>query len=183
MADNKENESSVSVQAAVDAMILGTNLRGMLSKSTAQKDGAEVPVMEFLIMPSDARENEPIGVQKVVDEINRMIYNIQHNTVTQETPKGPVMADSVKTALGIVGLSEAELSFTQTYIYYKKVGDDDNAETTKEFALGLHVHSTEEPKAGEFKFLQIRDVYINVWDTKRQKVLDKMEIWSTDQLE
>lgn len=183
MADNKEKEASVSVQAAVDAMILGTNLRGMLSKTTAQKDGKEVPVMEFLIMPSDGRENEPIEVQEVVDEINRMIYNIQHNTVVQETPDGPVKEDSVETALGIVGLSGAELSFTQTYIYYKKVGDDDNAETTKEFALGLHVHSQKRPKVGEFNFLQIHDVYINVWDTKRQKVLDKMEIWSTDQLE
>lgn len=178
---------AVNVQAAVRAQLLGVNLTGMVSKTTATVAGQAQTTTEFLVMPSGLDENEPITVDAVVNEINRTIYKVKHNV--SEVPPGVelegVTADSVKTALSVVGLENASLSFMQTFVHYKKVteGEKDVSEIT-EYAIGVHIKS-ELPKDApdDFKFLQIKDVYINVWDTQNQRVLERMQIWTPEQLE
>lgn len=184
-AGSGEDLSHVNVQVAVETELLGTNLRGMLSRTMKDRDEKQVPLLEFLVMPSATRENEPITVQKVADEINRMIYKIQNNTPdAPDDLEGPVKTESINAALSLVGMEEAQLSFTQTFVYYKKIGTGEDSSASKEYAIGIHVHcGDKQPKSDEFHFLKIYDVYVNVWDTKREKILEKMEIWSTDQLE
>ena len=62
----------VNVQAAVEAQILGANMRGMISKTTDEKDEQHQTTVEFLVMPSALYKNEPITVAKVVKEINKL---------------------------------------------------------------------------------------------------------------
>lgn len=176
---------AVNVQAAVEAQLLGVNLTGMVAKTTAKVDEKEQTTTEFLIMPSALDENEPITVQKVVDEINRTIYKIENNT--DKIPEGgvpeKVSAESIKSAMGIVGLENATLTFMQTFIHYKKVVENgEDAGKVMEYAIGIHIKG-ENPKSDDFKFLQIKEVYINVWDTSNQKVLERMQIWTPEQLE
>ncbi len=182
---------AVNVQAAVEAQLLGVNLTGMVAKTTANVDNNEQTTTEFLIMPSALDENEPITVQKVVDEINRTIYKIENNT--SEIPdKGipeKVSAKSIESAMDIVGLKGATLTFMQTFIHYKKVvenggeaGSETEVSKVMEYAIGIHIKG-ENPKSDDFKFLQIKEVYINVWDTSNQKVLERMQIWTPEQLE
>ena len=65
----------------------------------------------------------------------------------------------------------------QTFIHYKSVKVDDPASqsTTKaqkeisklmEYAIGIHIQGGN-PSTADFSFLEIRDVYINVWDTTK----------------
>lgn len=179
------------VQAAVKAELLGVKLTGMVAKTTAEVDKKEQTTTEFLIMPSALDENEPITVQKVVDEINRTIYKIENNT--EEIPaKGveeKVNAESIESAMDIVGLKGATLTFMQTFIHYKKVveksGEADPVEVSKvmEYAVGIHIKGKNKPQSDDFKFLEIKEVYINVWDTSNQKVLERMQIWTPEQLE
>ena len=123
----------------------------------------------------------------MVNEINRTIYKVKNNV--SEVPKDAklegVTADSVNTALSVVGLENASLSFMQTFVHYKKVteGGQDISKIT-EYAIGVHIKS-ELPKEApnDFKFLQIKDVYINVWDTQNQRVLERMQIWTPEQIE
>lgn len=176
---------AVNVQAAVEAQLLGVNLTGMVAKTTAKVDEKEQTTTEFLIMPSALDENEPITVQKVVDEINRTIYKIENNT--DEIPEGgvskKVSEKSIENAMDIVGLKEATLTFMQTFIHYKKVVENgEDVGKVMEYAIGIHIKG-EDPKSDDFKFLQIKEVYINVWDTSNQKVLERMQIWTPEQLE
>lgn len=176
---------AVNVQAAVEAQLLGVNLTGMVARTKAEVEKKEQITTEFLIMPSALDENEPITVQEVVDEINRTIYKIEKNTDKLPEGKVPekVSAKSINDAMEIVGLAEAELTFMQTFIHYKKVvKDGEDVSKVMEYAIGIHIKG-ENPKSDDFKFLQIKEVYINVWDTSNQKVLERMQIWTPEQLE
>lgn len=181
---------AVNVQAAVEAQLLGVNLTGMVARTTAKVDEKDQKITEFLIMPSTLDENEPITVQKVVDEINRTIYKVENNTSELPDPvPEKVSAESVENAMDIVGLKGATLTFMQTFIHYKKVVEpatetEPEKELSKvmEYAIGIHIKG-ENPKSDDFKFLQIKEVYINVWDTQNQKVLERMQIWTPEQLE
>lgn len=178
---------AVNVQAAVEAQLLGTNLVGMVSKTSATVDGKNQQTVEFLVMPSSLDENEPITVQKVVDEINRTIYKIENNTSdTPDVIPEQVSADAVNNAMDLVGLRDAELTFMQTFIHYKKVTEgeqQDPVSNIREYAIGIHIKGKKDPSSEDFKFLQIKEAYINVWDTNNQKVLERMQIWTPEQLE
>lgn len=179
---------AVNVQAAVEVQLLGVNLTGMVANTTL--DEKKQTTTEFLIMPSALDENEPITVEKVVDEINRTIYKIENNTSKiPEGDFGKVSVDDIEHAMDIVGLKGAELTFMQTFIHYKKVtekgeGAEPEKEISKviEYAIGIHIKG-ENPKSKDFNFLQIKEVYINVWDTSNQKILERMQIWTPEQLE
>lgn len=179
---------AVNVQAAVEAQLLGVNLVGMVSKVTAKEGEKNRQTVEFLIMPSQLDENEPITVQKVVDEINRTIYKIKKNTseIPLEGVPAVVSVDAVNNAMDLVGLKDAELTFMQTFIHYKKVTKDDQPDPVTnitEYAIGIHIKGKNNPISEDFKFLQIKEAYINVWDTKKQKVLERMQIWTPEQME
>lgn len=182
---------AVNVQAAVEAQVLGVNLTGMVAKTTEKVDGKDQTTTEFLIMPSALDENEPITVDKVAEEINRTIYKIENNTSEIEGKEIPekVSAKTIESAMDIVGLKGASLTFMQTFIHYKKVVEkagEKAAETEvskiMEYAIGIHIKG-EDPHSDDFNFLKIKEVYINVWDTSNQKVLERMQIWTPEQLE
>lgn len=177
---------AVNVQAAAEAQLLGVNLVGMISKTTTKVEEKDQQTLEFLIMPSSLSENEPITVQKVVDEINRTIYKIENNT-SDLPPEGvPVIvsADAVENAMDLVGLKGAELTFMQTFIHYKKVTEGDQpVSNITEYAIGIHIKGQTDPHSDDFKFLQIKEAYINVWDTENESVLERMQIWTPAQLE
>lgn len=193
------------VQAAVEAQLFGANVVGVVSRG--QKD--QNMITQFLVMPSEQEGNQSFTVDDVVKEINRTIYIIEHDG--KESSGGynaPVKSEDVKNALKIFGLEDAEFTFMQTFVYYKgektianstskiddqKKGDlliageqasDNDQETKKhlEYAIGIRIKSQKRPSTDDFKFLSIRDIYINVWDTERQKVLDRMNIWTLDEI-
>lgn len=181
---------AVNVQAAVEVQLLGVNLTGMVAKNTVTVGEKEQTTTEFLVMPSNLNENEPISVQKVVDEINRTIYKVENNT-DAEPPEDykKVDANSIETAMDVVGLKGATLTFMQTFIHYKKVVEkggepqkEEEVSKITEYAIGIHIKG-ENPHSDDFSFLQIREAYINVWDTANQKVLERMHIWTPEQLE
>lgn len=175
---------AVNVQAAVEAQLLGVNLVGMLSKTSTTVDQKTQDTLEFLIMPSSLDENEPITVDAVVKEINKTIYQIENNTSEIPTDLSkPVDKDTVDKAMDLVGLGGAQLTFMQTFIHYKKVTEGD-AEIGKnvEYAIGIHIKGGE-PSSEDFHFFKIKEAYINVWDTTNQKVLERMKIWTPEQLQ
>ncbi len=169
---------AVNVQAAVEAQVFGANVTGMVSKTT---DTEGKTVLEFLVMPSALTENNDFTVDEVVKEINDTIYRITHNTSDpMPDDQDPyIKAEDIDKALSFVGLEEPSMDFTQTFIHYKKIG---TADGTVEYALGIHIKS-KVTKNDDFKFLEIKEIYINVWDTQNQKILEKMQIWTPQQLE
>lgn len=196
------------VQASVEAQIFGANVMAMLSREETTEDvEGEDKVREkitskFLVMPSELTENMPFGVEDIVKEINETIYKIENNVKTIEDKKGVpsyVDAKDVQNAMDVVGLGNATLTFTQTFIYYTKVKQtlkDKNSTTNNgesedstesednsnmEYAIGIHIKGSD-PKPKDFSFLTIREAYINVWNTNRQKVLERMKIWTEEQL-
>lgn len=117
------------VQASVEAQIFGANVMAMLSREETTEDvEGEDKVREkitskFLVMPSELTENMPFGVEDIVKEINETIYKIENNVKTIEDKKGVpsyVDAKDVQNAMDVVGLGNATLTFTQTFIYYTK---------------------------------------------------------------
>lgn len=181
------------VQAEVEVQLFGVNLVGMISNVTETVEKTETgekkrKTLEFLVMPSTLNENEPIDVKTVVDEINKTIYKIQNNTSTlpDKVPE-VVTAGAIDTAMGIVGLQGAQLTFMQTFVHYKNVtetGKENPVTDLTEYAIGIHIkaNSGQETKS-DFAFLQIREAYINVWDTSNKNVLDRMQIWTPELLE
>lgn len=199
VADTTQN-NKVNVQAAVDVTLLGINLMGMVSKITKEVEGEKKTITEFMVIPSKLDEQNKITIDAIVNEINKTIYMIENN-ITEEQAKNEniterVTAKNVKSALDVVGLGNAELTFMQTFIHYKKVENangesaksaDDQGDKTSapiiEYAFGIHVKSDRKPSSEEFKFLNINEVYVNVWNTMNEKVLERMQIMSTELLE
>lgn len=177
---------AVNVQAAAEAQLLGMNLVGTLSK-TSEKVGEKTQnTVEFLIMPSPLDENTPIDVNTVAQEINNTIYKIENNTseLPEKALDGPVKAETVENAMNVVGMGSATLTFMQTFIHYKKVTEDGTDKSkTFEYAISVHIQGTPKESQADFKFLQIKEVHINVWDTTNPKILESMKLWSPEQLE
>lgn len=187
----------VNVQAAVDVTLLGINLMGMVSKITKEVEGEKKTITEFLVTPSKLDEQNKITIDAIVNEINKTIYMIENNKTEEEAEDDKIIkrvtADNVKSALDVVGLGNAELTFMQTFIHYKKVenanGENIGVQGDKmpdpiiEYAFGIHVKSDRKPSSEEFKFLNINEVYVNVWNTMNEKVLERMQIMSTELLE
>lgn len=168
------------VQAAVEAQLFGANVVGVVSRG--KKD--QKTITQFLVMPSEQQGNQAFTVDDVVKEINRTIYKLEHDgNEGSGSYNGPVKKDQINNALSIVGLNDAEFTFMQTFVYYKGEKADDQSEVKKhlEYAIGIHIKGNQDV-AEEFHFLNVRDIYINVWDTEREKVLDRMNIWTLDQI-
>lgn len=172
----------VNVQASVEAQIFGANVLGMAFR---EEEGNTITT-QFLVMPSELDENEPFGVEKIVNEINKTIYMIENDTDTVEGEiVGPINTNQINNALKAVGLDGATFTFMQTFIYYKGKKDkgQQKAETEHmEYAIGIHIKGNKS-NTRDFHFLDIKEAYINVWDTKRQNILERMKIWTLDQLE
>lgn len=170
----------VNVQASVEAQVFGANVVGMVDR----KEEGNIITTQFLVMPSELDENKPFGVEDIVNEINKTIYMIEHDT--KEAPQNVderINEEQIKNALSVVGLENATFTFVQTFIYYKGKKDKETAETEHmEYAIGIHI-KTENLNIGDFHFLDIKEAYINVWDTERQNILERMKIWTLDQLE
>lgn len=188
MAEN----GAVNVQAAVDIKLLGIDLTGMVSRITDKlEDGTNQTTTEFLVMPSKLDEESSFQIKDVVKEINRTIYMIEHNVSEEDAEHNmkeednKVSEDTVNNALDVVGLKDASLTFMQTFIHYKKVENAkaENPDSIIEYAFGIHVKGSNPPSSDDFKFLAIKDVYVNVWNTKNEKVLERMQILSMDLLE
>lgn len=182
----------VNVQASVEAQIFGANVLGMAFR---EEEGNTITT-QFLVMPSELDENKSFGVEDIVKEINKTIYMIENDTnVLPDKVVGPIDENQINNALSVVGLDNATFTFMQTFIYYKGQKDissendsNDNAKNSKmiklnmEYAIGIHIKGNKSNN-GDFHFLDIKEAYINVWDTKRQNILERMKIWTLDQLE
>lgn len=175
----------VNVQASVEAQVFGANVVGMVDR---KKEGNTITT-QFLVMPSELDENKPFGVEDIVNEINKTIYMIEHDENDEKKlPSSitePIGTKQVNDALSVLGLKDVKFTFMQTFIYYKGKKDEgkEKAETEHmEYAIGIHI-KTENPNIGDFHFLDIKEAYINVWDTERKSILDRMKIWTWDQLE
>lgn len=185
----------VNVQASVEAQVFGANVVGMVDRRVEDK----AITTQFLVMPSELNENKSFGVDKIVYEINKTIYMIENDENDEKkVPSeitGPIGIKQVNDALNVLGLKGVELTLMQTFIYYKKEKEikstndstsndgESAAEKPKmEYAIGIRI-KTEDSYSGDFHFLKINEAYINVWDTERKNILDRMQIWTLDQLE
>lgn len=172
----------VNVQASVEAQIFGANVVGMVDR----KEEGNTITTQFLVMPSELDENEPFGVEDIVKEINKTIYMIEHDTkVLPNKIEGPIDEKQINNALGAVGLADATFTFMQTFIYYKgkkNEGQENAVKEKMEYAIGIHIKGNKSNN-GDFHFLDIKEAYINVWDTERKNILERMKIWTLDQLE
>lgn len=184
----------VNVQASVEAQIFGANVVGMLDRHVE----GNTTTTQFLVMPSELNENKPFGVEEIVKEINKTIYKIEHDENDEnKLPSNitePIGTKQVNDALDVLGLKDVKFTFMQTFIYYKgqkvKKNKNDNPDETDkpaaeklnmEYAIGIHIE-THNPHPEDFHFLDIKEAYINVWDTERQNILERMKIWTLDQL-
>lgn len=183
----------VNVQASVEAQVFGANVVGMAFR---EEDKDKITT-QFLVMPSELDENKPFGVEDIVKEINKTIYMIENDAEDDKnfTNDGPINEKHINNALKAVGLDGATFTFMQTFIYYKGQKDkssendsNDNGKNSKmnklnmEYAIGIHIKGNRSNK-GDFHFLDIKEAYINVWDTERKNILNRMKIWTLDQLE
>lgn len=175
---------AVNVQAAVEAQVLGMNLMGMVDREE-DKEKNQIKT-EFLILPSTVDESVEFGIEDVVKEINETIYRIRNNTDNADSMKKEdevVSQEDVTKALSVIGLEDVTFTFMQTFIHYTKVTEDDGTgNTTFEYAIGIHIKGERATEKNEFKFLQFKEAYINVWDTNKQTVLERMQIWTPEQL-
>lgn len=185
----------VNVQASVEAQVFGANIVGMVDRRVE----GQTTTTQFLVMPSELNENKSFGVKEIVYEINKTIYMIENDendeTNVPSEITGPIGIKQVNDALNVLGLKDVELTLMQTFIYYKKqknrestkdsTSNDDKSAAEKpemEYAIGIRIKANN-LNTGDFHFLHINEAYINVWDTERKNILDRMQIWTLDQLE
>ncbi len=170
---------AVNLQTAVEAKLFGVNLTGIISRT---EDDKKDVILEFWVMPSALDESEPFSVTDIVRELNNTIYRIEENK-SGDAPEDKKYVDdaAVNNALKAVGMEKASLAFTQIFIHYKKAGNDSGK---AEYAIGIHIKNDSAKKfESDFKFLDIKEAYINVWQTDRQDILEQLRIWTPQQLE
>ncbi|MDR3600776.1 MAG: hypothetical protein P4L49_09900 [Desulfosporosinus sp.] len=146
-----------SISAAINLTLFNTDLSAVYQSETT---GTKI-----LVIPTD----EPKGGMKLTEilaEVNNMI-----NKFTGSSSK--VSEDDIKKTLNDFGLSSFEsirIELRQVFFYYETA--------TKNLEYALSIRITDDIKPGEelSKLFTVKSLSFSIWSTKRQKILDRMQL-------
>lgn len=153
-------------------MLVGAKFKllGASEVATFTKDGDGYSV---LLAPSETEANEGITIKELVTQVNDLIKNVdpEAKTVDQTEIEGKVSeaAPTDSTGKSVVDFTNLKVVLNQAFLYL-------NSKTnTLEYAFSL-VIDAENVIPEEITFLNVEKVVFAIWNTNRDKVIEKMAL-------
>lgn len=169
--------NSLNASVGIDFSLLGTSLHAAYEKKG--EDGYAV-----LLLPTEQNPNNGVSIGNVIEDIKKLVEGVYKGTKTDEMDKD--LLDGVS-SLAVSGESKEEkktaldnliVKLQMAYLYIRKVGEQDSQ---LEYAFQLQVIAKDVIPEGIQDLVDVDNVSISVWNTTRQKILDKMSLVTIDE--
>lgn len=157
----------LSANIGIDFSLIGTKLHAAYEKSGA--DGYAI-----LLMPSQQTAENGVSIGEVISDIKKLVGGVDAKADTsslEEDLKSGVSGLEGEGGDGF-NLNNLMIKLQMAFLYIRK----SEKESTIEYAFQLQVISKDViPKAIQ-QLITIDNVSISVWNTQRQKIVDKMAL-------
>lgn len=162
----------LNASVGVDFTLLGTKLHAAYEKRGENN-------YAVLLLPSVEHADNGISIGEVVDEIKKMVTKVDDKADTDEMEKD---LQSGIDSLSKEGDDESVLDklivkLQMAYLYIHKAGETSELE----YAFQLQVVTRGMIPDGVNQLIDVDNISISVWNTTRQKVLDRMSLVTIDE--
>lgn len=167
--------SELNASVGIDFSLLGTNLH-----AAYEKKGAEGYAV--LLLPTEQNANNGVSIGNVIDDIKKLVSKTDSGASTDGMEKD--LMDGVS-SLPIAGegnektnaLNNLIVKLQMAYLYIRK----DGTTSQLEYAFQLQVIAKDVIPKEISGLVDVDNVSISVWNTSRQKILDKMSLVTIDE--
>lgn len=159
--------SDLKASVGVDFALLGTNLHAAYEKSGENN-------YAILLLPSVENADNGISIGEVIEDIKKLVSNVDDKADTTS------MEADLQSGIGSLSnegddksvLDKLIVKLQMAYLYIRKMGDT----SVLEYAFQLQVVTRGMIPEGVSQLIDVDNLSISVWNTTRQKVLDRMSL-------
>lgn len=157
----------LSANLGIDFTLIGTKLHAAFEKSG--EDGYAV-----LLMPSEQMADNGVSIGEVISDLKGLVSKVDDKADTSGMEGALQSGVSGLTAESKDGfdLNKLMIKLQMAYLYIHKT----DKESVLEYAFQLQVISKDVIPKKIQKLITIDNLSISVWNTERQKVIDKMAL-------
>ena len=170
--------SDLNASVGIDFSLLGTSLHAAYEKKGA--DGYAV-----LLLPTEQNPNNGVSIGAVIDDIKKLVKGVDDKANTEDMDED--LMDGVN-SLAIkgddaegdkkTGLDNLIVKLQMAYLYIRKIPGQDSQ---LEYAFQLQVIAKDVIPPEIQSLVDVDNVSISVWNTTRQKILDRMSLVTIDE--
>lgn len=171
------NSSKNNIQAFIDVTLLNCNLKGVYQYEVIPGEGEEKTdekKTKILVMPTDA-EPKSMTLVELIKEINDIITSFGGGE--------KITVDDMKetlTSMGLGAINNISVQIRQLFIYVDKSSISDNSKPC-EYAFNFVVLNEVSPD-DSLKLFNIKSLGLAVYNTKRKKIIERMQLENIDEL-
>lgn len=172
--------SDLNASVGIDFSLLGTSLHAAYEKKG--ENGYAV-----LLLPTEQNPNNGVSIGTVIQDIKKLVHGVDNSVEEKDMEDmGDDLLDGVS-SLEITGDQEKDkkkgldnltVKLQMAYLYIRKVPDQ---ESQLEYAFQLQVIARDVIPSEIRSLVNVDNVSISVWNTTRQKILDKMSLVTIDE--
>lgn len=172
---NIEAAGGNNVLAFVDLTILKCSLKGVYQYQVIKgQNGEDEKKTKILIMPTDP-EAQSMTLTELVTEINNIIQSFGGGQkVNEESMK------STLESLGLKNLADIQVQIRQLFVYVDSSSIQANSKPC-EYAFNFVILNPVHPDES-LKLFNIKSLGIAVYNTNRQKIIERMQLEDINQL-
>lgn len=169
--------SDLNASVGIDFSLLGTNLHAAYEKKGA--DGYAI-----LLLPTEQNANSGVSIGQVIDDIKKLVSGVDSGASTKgmqedllsgvaSLPIGEGSDEAKKE-----GLNNLIVKLRMAYLYIRKM---QGQSPQLEYAFQLQVIAKDVIPGEITGLVDVDNVSISVWNTTRQKILDRMSLVTIDE--
>lgn len=171
--------NDLNASVGIDFSLLGTSLHAAYEKKGA--NGYAV-----LLLPTEQNPNNGVSIGTVIDDIKKLVKGVDKTASTEGMDNDlldgvsslAITGDQEKDKDKKKGLDNLIVKLQMAYLYIRKIPD---RESQLEYAFQLQVIAKDVIPPEIQSLVDVDNVSISVWNTTRQKILDKMSLVTIDE--
>lgn len=169
--------SDLNASVGIDFSLLGTNLHAAYEKKGA--DGYAV-----LLLPTEQNANNGVSILQVIEDIKKLVSGVDSSASTEGMQEDllsgvdslPIEGESEEAKKK--GLNNLIVKLQMAYLYIRKIQGQPSC---LEYAFQLQVIAKDVIPKEITGLIDVDNVSISVWNTTRQKILDRMSLVTIDE--
>lgn len=169
--------SDLNASVGIDFSLLGTNLHAAYEKKG--EDGYAV-----LLLPTEQNANNGVSIGQVIEDIKKLVSGVDKSASADDMETDLLSGVDSLPNLGEgedakkEGLNNLIVKLQMAYLYIRKMKGQPSQ---LEYAFQLQVIAKKVIPKEITELIDVDTVSISVWNTTRQKILDKMSLVTIDE--
>jgi len=167
--------SSLKFNAGVEFTLLGQKFTAMMEKGTN--------LFRFVLLPTPGAKNKAYSIADICSGITESVNNLV-TTDGQNSPDTTIDTASVVSSVQayVPSASDAyKVYLNQIFLYFCRDSSTSKPTNTFEYAFSISIKK-DDVRIDGINIVSLDSVSINIWDTDRLNILEKMAMGNMDEL-